>query len=124
MFILGLTLHAAVQLAGHIRIHEDAERLFIPQNVIGTAANDDAVRLCRHLLKQFVLLGIHIHALLEHGVRHRIKAVPDMNGERSDGLALNDLLHILLRKGRALGDFGDDLLIVIGIAQLFRKAAP
>lgn len=123
VLLLVALLPAAAHLAGHIRVHEDAEGFLLLQDVVRAAAHDDAVRLGRHLPQDAALLPVDVAALLQMGVGHQPEAASDMDGKGGDGPVPDDLLYILLGQLRALGDLLDDLLVVVGAAQVLRQAA-
>ena len=123
LFVCGLALHATFQLALGVGVDKDAEGIAVLQDIDSAAAYDDAVGLIRQLVQQLGLFGIDGDTLLDQRIGDRGEAAPDMDGEGDGGAAFGDLPHILLRQRRALGDLGDDLLVIVGVAQFFRQAA-
>ena len=119
----GAFLPATLQLALHIGVNQDAEGLAVPQDLVGTAAHNDAAGLGRHLLDDLHLLLVNGHRLLKGLVGGRVEAVANVDGIGKGGAMLHNGLDILLRQGGAPGDFLNDLLVVVGKAQLFRQAA-
>ena len=115
---------AALQLAGHLGIDKDAQGVAVPQNIVRAAADDDAVRLFRHLLQYLALAAENALVLLHQRIIHHHKATARMNGERGHRAVLDDLLHILFRERCAAGNLPDNLLVIIRVTQLLCQAAP
>ena len=114
---------AAADLAFQVRVDEDAERLTVPQNVIGAPPDDDAVRFFRKLPEDLALLPEDGLGLLEILIFREEKTPADgdrVQRMREPSLHLPD---VLLCEGGPLRDLGEDLPVVILYLQFLRQTA-
>ena len=91
---------------------------------VRAAPDDHAVRLLGQLHQDLPLLTEHLVPLLLLGVDDGGEGAPDADGKGRHRPVLQDPVHVGLGERRALSDFGHDLLIVVGVAQLLRQPAP
>ena len=114
---------AAGDLVGHVGVDVDAERLVVGQDVVRAAADDHAVGLLCQLVQNFRLRGEDAAVDRVDGVLRRGgHGDGDRDGVVGVDLVLHDLIHVVLRQLAALGDGGDDLLVIVGEAELLCEA--
>ena len=96
MVSIVVALHAALELARLVRVYENAEGIFLLQDVIRAAADDDAVRFLRKLPEQPVLLGEYLDARLQRRIRQHAEAASDVNRKRRKRAALAHPANVFL----------------------------
>ena len=113
---------AALHTGGHIGVDEELEGVVLAENIIGTASDDHSVTLGGKLLDDVVLLGVDLSVEI-HGSRGVGKEGPaDGDGIVDDGLLFNDAADVILSQAASSCDLGDDLIVVVGVAQLLCQA--
>ena len=113
---LTVDLHDALGTERHIRVDKDFQAVcLVPQNIVGTAANNDAGTLFRQLRDDLVLMLPE--NVLVGGAEH---PVGKGRGQEAAGSVLARLLHIVRREAGLLRHFLNDLRVIAGDAQLFR----
>ena len=91
---------------------------------VRAAPDDHAVGLFGKLRQNLPLLAVDLVPLLLLGVGDRGEGAADADVEGRHRHVLQNPVHVGLGERRALSDFGHDLLIVVGVAQLLRQPAP
>ena len=123
MLMLVGFLTASCKLGGFVGVNKQAGRLIFTENIVTAAANDHAVGSLCHFTQDVRLLGIDRGILLEEIVTTRgMKGAPDGDGEENPRFLLYDLLNVVFGKLGTLGNFGNDLLIVVGDAEQVGKS--
>ena len=91
---------------------------------VRAAPDDHAVGLFGKLRQNLPLLAVDLVPLLLLGVDDRGEGAADADVEGRHRAVLQNPVPVGLGERRALSDFGHDLLIVVGVAQLLRQPAP
>ena len=109
----------ALDLGLRVGVDKDTEGPLFVKDVVGAATHDDAVGAVGGLVNNIALLTEDFLILGPDWVAQQHERAACMDGEGVAGVTLAQVLNILLRQLRPVGNLTHDLLVVICPAKLF-----